>query len=681
MIECLDRHRSVYFISADSGGRIDGCNHAMAHLLGFNPGGFENHSIWDKLTVGDGPRLRERLLAAQPSADPLLLNFVAPNHVPETLDCSLALTPSGHFEIIGVPAPGSVGDSEVTWLQLNNSFATLSRENSRKSKQLELQNSELVRTTAELRQANQALTEARAAALDAVQAKSDFLSHMSHEIRTPMNGVIAMVQLLLETGLSTEQLSYAELAQASGRTLLALIDDILDLAKIEAGKIAIESLDFDLRRTVDEFSGIWRIQAGAKELTFRSRVTPETPTFVRGDPNRLRQVLNNLVSNAVKFTPRGDVALHVERVGEEGGKATVRFAVTDTGIGIRPDRAAALFAPFVQAEASTTRKYGGTGLGLAISKQLVEMMGGRIGLESREGEGSTFWFTAVFETLPAAVPASPADARPVSLPKPAMVLAGGEHKARILVADDNATNQAVLLAQLKKLGYQADTAANGAEALEALRGGAYGLVLMDCEMPVMDGYEATRRIRASANPDLPIIAVTASAMPSDRSRCMSAGMSDFLAKPVDMRRLAEMLAKWLPEAPPPDAARTSEPAPGPAASEPATAAFDPEAFLKRLMGDRQLAELIVKGFLEGFPQQLHTLRTRLAEADGPGVRLLAHALKGSAATVSALRLRAVAQEMERAAGAGELDRCGELLPRVVEEFERYRSSLDLAGWM
>jgi len=676
MIECLDRHRSVYFISADSGGRITACNYAMAHLLGFHPGGFENENIWDKLTAADGARLRERLLGAESSADPLLLNFVAPNHMPETLDCSLALTPSGHFEIIGVAAPGSVGDSEVTWLQLNNSLTTLSRENARKSKQLELQNSELVRTAEELRQANQALTEARAAALDAVQAKSDFLSHMSHEIRTPMNGVIGMVQLLFETSLSEEQQSYAELAQASGRTLLALIDDILDLAKIEAGKMTIESLDFDLRRTVDEFSGIWRIQASAKELTFRSRVTTETPRFVRGDPNRLRQVLNNLVSNAVKFTPRGDVALHVERVGEEDGKATVRFAVTDTGIGIPPDRAAALFSPFVQAEVSTTRKYGGTGLGLAISKQLVEMMGGRIGIESREGEGSTFWFTAVFETRPAPASAS-AEAAPARLRKPAAVPAGGEHQARILVADDNATNQAVLLAQLRKLGYRADAAANGAEALEALRRGAYGLVLMDCEMPVMDGYEATRRVRASGDRRLPIIAVTASVMPSDRARCMSEGMNDFLAKPVDMRCLAEMLAKWLPAAPPPDAAHTT----GPAPSEPATAIFDPEAFLQRLGGDRQLAALIVKGFLEGFPEQWNTLRTRLAEADGPGVRLQAHALKGSAATVSALGLRAVAEEMERAAGVGELSRCGELLPRVAGEFERYRSSLEQAGWL
>jgi CheY-like chemotaxis protein/HPt (histidine-containing phosphotransfer) domain-containing protein len=427
------------------------------------------------------------------------------------------------------------------------------------------------------------------------------------------------------------------------------------------------------------------VQANAKGLAFGSRVTPETPAFLRGDPNRLRQILNNLAANAVKFTERGEVALNVELVSEDDGKVTVRFAVTDTGIGIRPDQAQALFSPFVQADVSTTRKYGGTGLGLAISKQLVELMGGKIGLESREGEGSTFWFTAVFETPLEPALASTVEPASTSRQTPAgeriggcfVVPCGVGHEVRILIAEDNPTNQAVALAQLEKLGYKADAVANGAEALEALQHGGYDLVLMDCEMPTMDGYEATRRIRESSNPHVPIIAVTAHAMSGDRDRCLREGMNDFLSKPVDLQRLAEVLAKWLRGPDSQGAARTAEEA----ASEQAVAVFDSEAFLKRLMGDRRLAGIIIKGFLDNLPSQLNNLRKRLAEEDGPGARSQAHALKGSAATVSAGSLRAIALEMEGAAGAGELDHFGELLPRAVEEFERLKSTLEHAGWL
>ena len=454
--------------------------------------------------------------------------------------------PGGGFLILGVPARSWSEASELAWLQLNNSFATLSRESARKTKQLELKNTELT-------QANQALQEARAAALQAAQAKSDFLSHMSHEIRTPMNGVIGMIQLLLGTELSTEQQRYAEVAQTSGRALLALIDDILDLSKIEAGKVQLENLPFDLRRTVHDVIEILRVQASAKGLAFGLRVSPQLPTLVRGDPHRLRQVLTNLAANAIKFTSHGEVAVDLQLEGAADGQVTVRFAVTDTGIGIQPDRAAALFSPFVQADASTTRKYGGTGLGLAISRQLVEKMGGTIGLDSREGKGSTFWFTAVFEALPEPV-AAPAALQP---PLPATPV---PRSARILIAEDNPTNQLVGLAQLSKLGYQARAVANGAEALEALQHDAYDLVLMDCEMPVMDGYEATRRLRQSGNLRLPIIALTANAMTEDRDRCLREGMNGFLSKPVDLRKLSEMLAAWIPAPEPPTAAPAGTPA-------------------------------------------------------------------------------------------------------------------------
>ena len=657
--DCLNRNRYACFVSADSSGLITGCNEAMAHLLGLSADKLRNESIWDLLTESDGARLSVRLKERPFRAEPLLLNFVAPNHMPTTLNCGLALTSCGHFVIIGAHAPDSAGESESAWLQLNNSFATLSRENAKKSKQLEIKNSELTGITEDLKRTNEALAESRGAALRAAQAKSDFLNHMSHEIRTPMNGVIGMLDLLLTSDLSPEQRRYSEVARSSGRTLLALIDDILDLAKIEAGKITLESLDFDLRRAVEDFSEVWRVLAKKKGIEFSARVTPDTSTLVRGDPNRLRQVLNNLAGNAFKFTERGAVGVSVERVSVNDGKETIRFAVTDTGIGICPDRAAALFSPFVQADVSTTRKYGGTGLGLAISKQLVELMGGKIGIDSREGEGSTFWFIAVFEA------ALTSKLEPVSgsQQKPAIAFAG--RQARILVAEDNATNRIVALAQLQNLGYKADAVTNGAEAVEAAKGGGYDLILMDCEMPTMDGYEATRRIRESGNPGIPIIALTASAMQADRDRCIGAGMSELLSKPIELERLAGVLAKWAE----------------PAVPEQTMAVFDEEALLERLMGDRNLAGKVVRGFVEDFPPQLNNLRKRLAERDGPGARLDSHALKGSSATVSAISLSAVATEMERAAGAGEIDRFGELLPRASEEFERLKSRLTQAGWL
>jgi CheY-like chemotaxis protein/HPt (histidine-containing phosphotransfer) domain-containing protein len=341
---------------------------------------------------------------------------------------------------------------------------------------------------------------------------------------------------------------------------------------------------------------------------------------------------------------------------------------------------AALFSPFVQADASTTRKYGGTGLGLAICKQLVEMMGGTIGVASREGSGSTFWFTAVFdlagEPAPGArPPASGRDARHGA--NGATAPAGRD--ARILVVEDNATNREVSLAQLRKLGYQASAVADGAGAMEALRRGGYGLVLMDRDMPVMDGFEATRRIRGSNRPGIPgipIVALTADAMPADRDRCLSGGMNDYLAKPVDLDRLAEVLARWLPACGSGGAAQSASPRAG----ERATAVFNEESLLRRLMGDRQTAGIVLQGFLEDVPRQLNHLRRKLDEADAPGVQKQAHAIKGAAATAAAEDLHAILLAMERAGASGQLDACGELWPRAAEEFGRFRSALERAGW-